>query len=376
MIISERVDKDRIDFERLLGFSYEGINREASKNSQYFINRSATEIENDIFDFLCEAAKGTDFDKTIQLISGHKFPDIVVKKFYGVEVKTTKQNHWKSTGNSVLESTRIENVGRVYIFFAKLNEPVSFKYRLYQECLYDIAVTHSPRYLIDMDLAEGKTIFDKIGLSYDTLRLQDNPIKPIVEYYRSIAQPGEEPWWMDSGKSPEFVTRPTVIPWSNLSQEEQSFIRIQAMARFPELFGKASSKYKKLAAWLAARHGVVDSSLRDRFSAGGKIDLEVGGQTYKHLPRIFSHLKSNAKDVIETVKILPSEDAMYHWNLSYLPDGQDKIREWSKSLVRYAKMILNNSDKFIYHLLGASLDFNDCPNEVRSQLAEYGPSYD
>lgn len=230
MIISERVDKDRIDFERLLGLSYDAISHEAIINSNYFINRSATEFERDIFCALCEAAKGTDFDKSIQLISGHKFPDIIVKEFYGVEIKTTKQNHWKSTGNSVLESTRIDNVERIYIFFAKLNEPVKFKYRLYQDCLYDIAVTHSPRYLIDMELPKGKTIFDKIGLSYDMLRLQDNPIKSIMEYYRSIAKPGEEPWWMDSGKSPEFVLRPTVLPWANLPQDEQLLIRIQAMA--------------------------------------------------------------------------------------------------------------------------------------------------
>lgn len=372
MIISERVDKNREDFENLLALSYDAINHEAIINSNYFLNRSATEFEYDIFGVLCEAAKGTDFDKSIQLVSGHKFPDIIVKKFYGVEIKTTKQNHWRSTGNSVLESTRIDNVERIYIFFAKLSEPVKFKYRLYQDCLYDIAVTHSPRYLIDMELPQGGTIFDKIGLSYDMLRLQSNPIKSIMEYYRSIAKPGEEPWWMDSGKSPEFLLRPTVLSWANLPQDEQLSIRIEAMARFPELFGKASSKYKKLAAWLAARHGVVDSSLRDRFSAGGKIDLEIGGQLYKNLPRIFSHLKNNTKEVIEAVKALPSEEATHHWNLSYVPEGQEKIIEWSKRTIQFAKMVLDDSDKFICHLLGSSLDSKDCPNEVRAKLAKYG----
>ncbi|MFC1693851.1 hypothetical protein ACFL1R_10130 [Candidatus Latescibacterota bacterium] len=150
MIISERTDKDKFDFKNLLRDAHYSINHEAKADPNYFTQRTATEFENDVFDSLCEAAKGTDFDKTIMLISGHKFPDIVIREYYGVEVKTSKQNYWKSTGNSILESTRIDNVERIYIFFAKLTDPLEFKYRLYQDCLYDVAVTHSPRYLIVM----------------------------------------------------------------------------------------------------------------------------------------------------------------------------------------------------------------------------------
>ena len=180
MIISERIDKNNSEFEELLSRSCRIIKNATNNNDSYFMHRSATELENDIFVSLCEAAKGTDFDRTIYLISGHKFPDIVVKKYYGVEVKTTRQDFWKSIGNSVLESTRVESVGRIYLFFAKLTDPISFKYRLYQECLYDIAVTHSPRYLIDMDLKLGESIFDKIGVSYDELRSRNKPIKNVV----------------------------------------------------------------------------------------------------------------------------------------------------------------------------------------------------
>lgn len=96
MIISEKADKDRASFEGLLADSHLVIESEAKSNPKYFLQRTATDFEKDVFDSLCEVAKGTDFDKTIHLISGHKFPDIVVRDFYGVEVKTTKQNHWQS----------------------------------------------------------------------------------------------------------------------------------------------------------------------------------------------------------------------------------------------------------------------------------------
>ena len=102
MIISERTDKERDDFERLLKDSHMFISEEAKIQPQFFLKRSASEFEKDTFDALCECAKGTDFENTIVLISGIEFPDIVVRKFYGVEVKTS-QKSWKSTGNSVLE---------------------------------------------------------------------------------------------------------------------------------------------------------------------------------------------------------------------------------------------------------------------------------
>lgn len=109
MIISERTDIQKLDFEILLKKAHSAIENSANKGPDYFLGRSATEFESDVFDALCEVAKGKGFDKTIYLVSGHRFPDIVVNKYYEVDVKTTKQNYWKSTGNSVLESTRIED---------------------------------------------------------------------------------------------------------------------------------------------------------------------------------------------------------------------------------------------------------------------------
>jgi len=371
MIVSERTDKSKFDFEKLLNDSHLAIENVAQNDPKYFPQRSAADFESDVFEALCESAKGTDFEKSIYLISGHKFPDIVVSKFYGVEVKTTRQNYWKSTGNSVLESTRVDNVERIYIFFAKLTDPIGFKYRLYQDCLYDIAVTHSPRYLIDMELDTGESIFDKIGMSYNELRSKDNPIRTIVDYYRSISRRGEEPWWMDSGETPEIILKPMVSLWSNLSAEEQVVLRNEAMARFPEIFGRSSSKYHKLASWLAARHGIVDSSLRDRFSAGEKVDLELDNRMYNKLPRVFLHLKNNGCEIIEAVKKISPEEAQYYWELPFEPTNDQNILEWTKKLISYSSQLLYDSEQFIIHLLGISLSDKDCPLEVRERLAHY-----
>ena len=360
MIISERVDKNQTEFEAVLKKSHSIIQEEAKADPSYFFQRSANDFEEDIFDCLCTAAKGTPFDKSIELISKFQFPDIVVKKFYGVEVKTTKQNHWKSTGNSVLETTRIADVQRIYIFFGKLTNPLDFKYRLYQECLYDIAVTHSPRYLIDMELNFGDSIFDKLGISYDELRHKDNPIKFIVSYYRQLSlklKSGELPWWMDGGESPETLVKPTISLWSNLEKEKQVQYKNEAMARFPEMFGRTSpSKYKNCASWLAARYGVVDAALRDRFSAGGKVNLKVGARIYKSLPRVFLHLYENIPEIIEAVMIIEPEEAKHYWNLSFEPtDEKTLVSEWTKKLISYSGEWKDNSEHFVNHLLQARL---------------------
>ena len=351
MIISLRDDKNKNEFEGLLSKSYDIIKNEAQIKSDYFIKRSATEFEKDVYSCLCEAAKNTDFDKTIELISGHKFPDIIIKKFYGIEVKTTKQNHWKSTGNSVLESTRVNDVDRIYIFFAKLTNPLGFKYRLYQECLYDVAVTHSPRYLINMDLECGQSIFDKIGTKYDELRNKPSPIKPIIAYYRSICKSGEEPWWMDNTDSQENLLKPIVSQWCHLDKTGKQELKNQAMARFPEMFGTSRNKYQKIASWLAARHGIVDSSLRDRFSAGGKVDLKIKNKTYKNFPRIFSHLKNNYIEIVEEVKKLSPDEAKFYWSLSSKPKAEQLLSMWKDKLTCFSKQQIKEAEELIDNLL-------------------------
>ena len=276
MIVSANTDEQPREFEKLLKKSKNKIDSIVKKTAIYFTMRSPSEFEEDVYENMCAAAKKTPFEDTIELISGHKFPDIVAQEVYGVEVKTTRGKYLKSTGNSVLETTRIENVDNIYIFFGKLAAPVEFKIRRYEECLYNVAVTHSPRYLIDMELEKGNSIFDKMKTTYDELRRLKNPIQPIVNYYRENVKNGEEPWWMGSTELDDEVTfKPTVTLWNNLDKETQNQFKIEAMARYPEIFGNSRTKYQRLATWLAGRHGIVDSSLRDRFTAGGQETVTI-----------------------------------------------------------------------------------------------------
>jgi len=312
MIVSVNPDPNRKEFDLLINSTISELNVHAKKSSKKISTLLGRNLEPYVKDVMTNLAVGTAFESSIELIGGQKFPDIIAKKYYGIEVKTTTQNHWKTTGNSVLESTRVDNVERIFMLFAKLASPIEFRCRPYEEVLSEVVVTHSPRYLIDMNLEEGNTIFDKIKMPYDTLRKKENPIRPIVDYYKSKLKPGEELWWMDA----ENNSKPSNIViriWNNLSLNEKQELKNRAMTYFPELFGNRSDKFGRLAIWLVTREAVVCPNVRDLFTAGGKSDYLIGRKTYKKVPRIFLNLFDNVPSIVETIYNTPASELSEYW---------------------------------------------------------------
>ena len=143
-------------FEELLAKVIDFMNQEALKFPEMYTGLLGSKLEDKVVEVLQQCAVGTCFEDQIVKYSGQRFPDIVIGGYYGVEVKTTKANHWKSTGSSVAEGTRVENVERIYLLFGKMCEPVCFVCKPYEECLSEVVVTHSPRYLVDMNLPKHK----------------------------------------------------------------------------------------------------------------------------------------------------------------------------------------------------------------------------
>ena len=153
MLISVNPHPTIDEFRILMRRTDEALNKDALLRPDYYVTRNGNPLEDDVKNVLEKCAKGTPFDGTIKKVSGQRFPDIVAANYYGIEVKSTKDNHWTSTGSSILETTRVNGVERIYMTFGKLGgRPIEFLSRPYEECLYNIAVTHMPRYLINMSL--------------------------------------------------------------------------------------------------------------------------------------------------------------------------------------------------------------------------------
>lgn len=283
---------------------------------------------------MIDLAVGSKFENSIELIGGQKFPDIVAKKFYGIEVKTTTQNHWKTTGNSVLESTRVEDVERIFMLFGKLGKPIEFRCRAYEECLSEVVVTHSPRYLIDMNLEIGKTIFDKINTTYDDLRIEKNPIKSITDYYKSKLKPGQDLWWIqDSEKASNLV----INIWNNLSLIEKQETKNRAMIYFPEVFSNRGDKFSRLAIWLVTREAIVCPNVRDLFTAGGKDDYLIQHKVYKNIPRVYIKLFENIDDVLDILTNSSPIELSEYWNQN--TTEKKKISDWIDLVSQNSKSV-------------------------------------
>lgn len=290
-----------------------------------------TSFEDLVFEQMKEVASGTEFEGHVVHTGLHSFPDIIANKYFGAEVKLTTGDKWVSTGNSILESTRTEDVERIYIFFGKFGGEADIKYRLYQECLYDIGVTHSPRYKINMELGDGGSIFDKMGVEYEVLRRRENPIAVIKQYYRQQLKEDEELWWIDNE---DDTVSPVIKPFRDLSKKEQEEFIVTSMILFPEMFSSSTAKFERVAAYLITSHNAVSASLRDIFTAGGRKELEVGNSK-KEVSQILGKLFELAKKIKVKIDTIPEEDLMHYWRTEKVQ--KDRPKQWKELLEKYSQ---------------------------------------
>ncbi|MDR6941941.1 hypothetical protein [Mucilaginibacter pocheonensis] len=340
MIISANPTPELSEFNQLLKNTVIELNNQPGSSKEKIANLSGTKLEQYATDLMKSLAIGTPFENSIVCTPGQSFPDIIAKQFYGVEVKTTIKNHWKTTGNSVLESSRLEGVERIFLLFGKLADPVQFKYRPYEECLAEVVVTHSPRYLIDMNLAVNQTIFDKMTIGYDDLRRRPNPIREITNYYKNGLKRGDELWWLD--QTEPLSSNIVIRLWSNLSKTEREIIKIKAFAYFPELLSNSNAKFSRLSMWLVTTQGVVCPSLRDTFTGGGRINIKTNFNTYIQAPRILYNLFQHLSKIKDIILNTPTEELSKYWEFN--TSDLFKISDWIK-LIRKASLNLDGISK-------------------------------
>lgn len=220
---------------------------------------------------------------------------------------------WTILGNSILGSTRID-VEDTYIIFIKINKNGCFiQSARYEDAVSDVVVTHSPRYKINLAQDPKESFFARSGISYDEIKNSKDPIGLVSNYFR---EQGETAWWIAES------TPATIKTWKEVDEREKTEILATAYLLFPELiYSVGSDKYKRLAKWLVANYSIVDSSLRDRFTAGGRTDLTVCDQTFLNLPRVYRTLLELIPQFRKQVQELALEELQKYW------EGYDDQRD-------------------------------------------------
>ena len=311
------------------------MNIDARREPAVYRSYTASELEKQSLYAIQKACGDSPFDAgEVRLVSGQKFPDIIADKYYGVEVKSTKENHWTSTGSSIIESTRDVNVEDIYMLFCKKGGDFpEFKCRPYEDVLYDIAVTHSPRYLINMDISKNETIFTKMDISYNELRTSPDAIDRVRRYYREKAKQSgkqEMPWWITSENSESTISF-NIRLWNTLECEEKRLIVAQSMILFPEVMRPESKKdkYNQLSLWLCSYKQIVSPNIRDSFSAGGKITHVNGVKLKEKVSQVFKRIVEYI-DEIKSILENPTTDFMMlikDYNPSLLK-GKNMFKNW------------------------------------------------
>lgn len=239
-------------------------------------------------------------------IGGQKFPDITVThkgETDGVEIKSTRTvaNPWTVPGGSIMEGNRVDGVKDIWLLFTKLANQVETKARPYVDAVCDLAVTHSPRYILSMESKKEESLFARFGISYDQVRESDQPFKFFRGYLEQKArESGGTPWW--SEKEPETIAPPFIRFWEDLDEEEESRLLVEGWALFANdfLFGSVRDKYKAFALHLVRKHAIITTSLRDKFTAGGQrvVIAELGTSPAAFLR--FANLLSKIRKLVKS----------------------------------------------------------------------------
>ena len=85
--------------------------------------------------------------------------------------------------------------------------------------------------------------------------------------------------------------------WSSLDANVRDLFVAQAFVYFPEVLGTSTQKYQRFSEWLASRHGILCTNVRDVFGAGGKKTVTVSGVTLCDAPKVITTLFNNAYQV-------------------------------------------------------------------------------
>lgn len=331
-------------FERLMVKTESIMNRNAADNPAAYRKISSTDLEKCSVDTIRTACNDTPFDPNeVMLVSGHRFPDIVSEKYYGIEVKSTISDAWTSTGSSIVETTRVKDVEDIYMLFGKLGGKIpEFKCRPYQDVLYDIAVTHSPRYMIDMELNHGETIFHKMGVEYDDFRKSSDNIEKVRKYYREEARrngKAEMPWWI----TPDNIENAhsfNIRLWATLDAEERADLKAKCMILFPEALSPKPSrtKYNDISLWLCSCNQVINPNIRDLYSAGGKITHVDGKRLKTPVAQVFNAIVEYS-DRVKALLEHPTNDLllMIAEHNPTLLDGGDLFGNWVKLCCKIAE---------------------------------------
>lgn len=314
----------RTEFERLLDVCCGTLTHEARTTGFSTPSQFEGRVRQVIADLLRdEGSLRVDFESPSQ-----GFPDIPIGE-YGVEVKFTLADTWKSIGNSILESQRAAGVKYIYIVFGKMGGKPEVRWGDYEKSVVHVRTSHVPRFEVELP-SDGKgrkdSLFEIMGISYDEFSKLDvhEKMKHVRAYARK-KHPGERLWWIDDSNGEEHTLPANIRLYMNLMQDEKTRLRAEAVLLCPSVLksGRSRNKYDDVVMFMLSFHGVLCHQARDLFSAGSVANPENDNKGGLYIERALLLLE---RDMLAAAEHL--DDALFveYWGESVPP--KERINRW------------------------------------------------
>ena len=312
------------EFESILNDCCLALTREATSS----VFSSAKQFENRVREVLRDL---TADEKSFE-IDFHSpqqaFPDIAMGK-YGVEVKFTSNDTWRSVANSVLETQRVESVEHIYVVFGKMGGTPEVRWAKYEKSVIHVRTSHVPRFEIEIPSEKGaarKSLFEEMGIEYDDFRLLDMQDK--MKYIRAYARkmhPDGRLWWIETKENDEHTVPIQARLYTKLSAEEKTRLRAEAALLCPAIVksGRSRDKYDDIVLYLLTYRGVLCHQARDLFSAGSVANPNNDDKGGNYIERALKLIEPEMKEAA-----LSMDDALFveYWKESVPPEK--RIRRW------------------------------------------------
>jgi hypothetical protein len=315
---------NKTEFEKLLNRCCEQLTTEARAS----IFRSSPQFENrvrEVLDNLIKSYGAVQID-----FSPHPqaFPDIAVGEF-GVEVKFTMNDTWRSVANSVLETQRIESVKHIYIVFGKMGGIPEVRWAEYEQSVIHVRTSHVPRFEIELPNEKStikESLFESMGIRYDVFRKL--PMQEKMKYIRAYARkihPDGRLWWIEDKDTDEHTLPVEARLYTNLTAAEKTKLRAEAALLCPEIVksGRSRNKYDDMVLYLLTYHGVLCHQARDLFSAGSVANPNNDDEGGIYIERALKLIETEMREAA-----LKMDNALFveYWGESAAPEN--RIKRW------------------------------------------------
>jgi hypothetical protein len=262
----------------------------------------------------------------------HVFPDIVLPPF-GIEVKHSKHDTWRSVANSVFESTRHPEVKKIYLLFGKMGGSPDVKWGRYGECVVHVRTSHVPRF--EVEIGAKRSLFEKFGIDYESFHMlgEERKMSHVRSYSKSRLKPGERLWWLEDREESEHTLPIQARLYTSLENDEKRKLRAEAALLCPQIVkpSRSKRKYDDVSLYLLTYHGVLAPQVRDLYSAGSvalRADSTRGG-TY--IKRSLADIQS---EIMQAAEYLP--DALFEEYWGEIAPVDDRIRWWLAEADKHA----------------------------------------